>query len=169
MPRKSLIPKESHLLDDGTSHVSCCGTSRFKKFSIIIVVIIILAISLFLAFRYVSLRWPELVGQKRDQAWEQRVYLKEVEALSKKISRHLLLPTGELPQLRTIEDAKAASEAQSFFAGTENGDKVLIYVNARKAIIYSPSRDVVVNVGPVFVDEPNVDKSIDNSTSTDKK
>jgi hypothetical protein len=39
----------------------------------------------------------------------------------------------------------------AFFTGSTSGDILLIYKNARKAIIYSPSRDIIVNAGPVQV------------------
>ena len=66
----------------------------------------------------------------------------------------MILPDNELPQMAEIRDATLAAKEQPFYAGAQNGDKILIYVSLRKAIIYSPTRDIIVNVGPVYMDNP---------------
>ena len=77
----------------------------------------------------------------------------ETSILMDKIRRHMVLPDDEQPTVATVTDVNVLKENQPFFKNAENGDKVLVYVKDRKAIIYSPSKDVVVNVGVVAVDE----------------
>ena len=67
--------------------------------------------------------------------------------------RHLLIPEGDEPTLATITDAQALASQQSFFRNAVNGDKLLIFPKANQAVIYSPSRDVLVNVGPIQFSE----------------
>ena len=83
---------------------------------------------------------------------QQKLQEDEIESLLKKIRAHMMLPEDEEPTVATVSDVDALIEQQPFFNGTQNGDKVLVYVKARKAIIYSPERDVIVNVGAVMVD-----------------
>ena len=73
----------------------------------------------------------------------------EVQAVLTKLGAHLLLPTGEAPQIGRIDDPAQAVKAQPFVAGAIKGDLLIVYVKAAKAIVYSPSRDLIVNVGPI--------------------
>lgn len=84
---------------------------------------------------------------------QQEVVRQEADVLLEQVRAHLILPEDEEPTIATISDVEVLVEQQPFFEGAQNGDKVLVYVQARKAIIYSPERDVVVNVGAVIVDE----------------
>lgn len=70
-----------------------------------------------------------------------------------KVSKLLILPKGEEPVMATITDAAALIKEQLFYAGSQNGDIVLMYQKALKAIIYSPERNMIVNVGPITPQE----------------
>lgn len=74
----------------------------------------------------------------------------QTEDLVTKVSRHLQLPTDEKPTVATVSDVSKLS-GQTFFAGAQNGDKVLIYTKAKKAVLYRPGTDKVINVGPLNV------------------
>jgi len=78
---------------------------------------------------------------------------KETADLVAKVGRHMILPTDETPQVAEISDATLAAKEQPFYAGAQNGDRLLVYLNLRKAIIYSPARDLIVNVGPIYMEE----------------
>ena len=73
----------------------------------------------------------------------------EVQALLEKLGQHLVLPTGETPEIGQIEDPVQAAKTQPFLVGAQKGDVLIVYVKAQKAIVYSPSRDLIINVGPV--------------------
>ncbi len=66
----------------------------------------------------------------------------------KRISRHILLPSSEQPTLATVSDASKVRN-QSFFANAANGDKVLVYAQAKKAFLYRPSIDKLIEVAPL--------------------
>lgn len=74
----------------------------------------------------------------------------EVEALIGKISRLIVLPEGEIPTIATVSDPEKLKD-QPFFAKAQKGDKVLIYTNAKKAILYSPSANKIVEVAPINI------------------
>ena len=91
---------------------------------------------------------------------------KEVEETMKKISRLILLPEGETPVLATVSD-KEKLKNYPFFTQAENGDQVLIYVAAKKAILYRPSIEKVIDVAPVKTEgETSQLGEISNSTPT---
>ena len=55
--------------------------------------------------------------------------------------------------MATVVNADALKVEQPFYRNVVNGDRVLIFGESQQAIIYSPSRDMIVNMGPVVVDE----------------
>ena len=83
---------------------------------------------------------------------QQALVKQEIAQLVKKMSQHIVLPEGEEPTLATITDIDALVEEQPFYEGASNGDKILIYEKAKKGFVYDPVRDLIVNVGPVFVE-----------------
>jgi hypothetical protein len=84
--------------------------------------------------------------------------VKMVEAVSKLI----LLPAGEEPTIATVSDPSKLIE-QPFFTDAKVGDKVLIYQNARKAFLYRPSENRLIEVAPI-----NVGASGTTTTSVDQ-
>lgn len=69
-----------------------------------------------------------------------------------KVGDLMTLPADEVPTIATVID-KDKIKDQPFFENTENGDKVLVYVKAKKAILYRPSSDKIIEVGPVNSDQ----------------
>lgn len=76
----------------------------------------------------------------------------EVKTLTREIGRFMELPAGE-PTLATVTDKEKLAE-QPFFQKAENGDKVLIYADAGRAILYRPSTMKIVDVTTVNVKAP---------------
>ena len=70
--------------------------------------------------------------------------------LAAKVGKLLEVPTDETPTIATVEDKEKLND-QDFFGSVENGDKILIYPRARKAIIYRPSTNKIINVGPLAI------------------
>ena len=50
--------------------------------------------------------------------------------------------------MATVSDPEKLKD-QPFFAKAQKGDKVLIYSNSQKAILYSPTEDKIVEVAPI--------------------
>ncbi|PIR80160.1 MAG: hypothetical protein COU25_01495, partial [Candidatus Levybacteria bacterium CG10_big_fil_rev_8_21_14_0_10_35_13] len=59
------------------------------------------------------------------------------------------------PTIATITD-KSQLSTQPFFNNAVDGDKVLVYANAKKAILYRPSTDKIIEVAPVNITSPSV-------------
>lgn len=86
-----------------------------------------------------------------------------LEALDVKtnLSRHLILPDGEEPDIRKISQ----KIEDPFFARAEIGDYLIIFYKSRIAYIYSPSKDIISNAGVVFIN-PQQDTSKKNGLNT---
>lgn len=116
---------------------------RIKKlfFPVVAVVAVVFA-----GYFYVQLH--------RLQQNPQAVAQQEVTDLVAKVSRLMVLPVGETPTVATVSDPTALKD-QPFFANAKNGDKVLIYTNAKKAILYSVALDKIVEVAPLNIGQAN--------------
>ena len=78
----------------------------------------------------------------------------EMEALVAKVGKLIDLPQGENPTVATITDPEKLKD-QPFFANAKNGDQVLIYPTARKAFLYDPSRNKLIEVAPLILGDPS--------------
>lgn len=118
-------------------------------------ILLILAIVLFIGaastagYFYFQYRAAQSKLTNPNQAAQQ-----ETQQLIDKMSKLIDLPQADLkngePTLATVLD-KSKLKDQPFFANAENGDKVLIYTKAKKAFLYRPSTNKIVNVAPVTI------------------
>ncbi len=76
----------------------------------------------------------------------------EVKDLVSMVGKLIDLPKGEDPTIATITDEKKLKD-QLFFANSKNGDKVLLYTKAKKAILYRPSTNKIIEVAPINIGE----------------
>lgn len=74
----------------------------------------------------------------------------ETRRLVEQVSRLIELPDNEEPTIATISDIEKLKD-QPFFAKAKTGDKVLIYTNAKKAILYDPVANRIIEVAPVNI------------------
>ena len=85
----------------------------------------------------------------------QKVAKKELDLALSQIGKLIVLPVGETPTLATVSDPEKLKD-QPFFTNAQKGDKVLIYTIARKAILYSPTLNKIIEVAPVNTGAPNI-------------
>lgn len=94
---------------------------------------------------------PEWFGIARQEA-----SLDEIQSLISEVGKLIELPPGETPTLATVTEAEKVRE-QPFFQNAENGDKVLIYANAKKAYLYRPSAKKIIEVGVINLSPNQLD------------
>jgi hypothetical protein len=80
----------------------------------------------------------------------------EIKNLKEEIGAMFELPIDEEPTLATVTDREKLAE-QPFFQKAENGDKVLIYSNSGRAVLYRPSVKKIIDVTSVNVTQPAPD------------
>lgn len=86
------------------------------------------------------------------------------------VGKLMNLPTNETPTIATVSN-KGKLANQPFFKNAQNGDKLLIYTNAKEAILYRPSTNKIINVGPIVLNNGTTKTGITSTsgTSTAKK
>jgi hypothetical protein len=72
---------------------------------------------------------------------------KEVAEVVAQVSKIMVLP-NETPTLATVTDPEQL-RGQAFFTNAKVGDKVLIFSQAKKAILYDPKAHKIVEVAPI--------------------
>lgn len=81
---------------------------------------------------------------------------KEADDVLGAVGKLLDLPKDEKPTIATIADkTKIDVKQQPFFTNAANGDKVLLYVKAKKAILFRPSVNKIIEVGTLNVQQQN--------------
>jgi hypothetical protein len=124
-------------------------TKLLPKIGIGAVIAILLAAVGYLYFQYQKAN-KELQTIKTDPSSVQKVAADEVKKLVAEVGKLVDLPTNEDPTVATISDIDKLKD-QPFFAKARNGDKVLIYTNTKKAILYDPDIHKVMDIAPVNI------------------
>lgn len=88
--------------------------------------------------KYQTLQNPEKVSEAE---------LREVVA---RVGRFLVLPEDETPTIATVTDPEKLKD-QPFFANAQAGDKVLIYSKSRKAILWRPSAQKIIELSALSI------------------
>ncbi len=74
----------------------------------------------------------------------------DAQKLVAEVSKLILLPQGETPTVATVTDPEKLS-SQPFFLNAKKGDKVLIFTSARKAVLYDPVENKIIEVAPISI------------------
>ena len=113
---------------------------KFLIITIFIVVVIALIPTIYFYVQYQSTQ--ELLKAPGQASNDETGTLVEL------VGKLIELPKSETPTIATVSDKSKLSD-QPFFANSENGDKVLIYANSKKAYIYRPSINKIIEVASV--------------------
>lgn len=85
----------------------------------------------------------------------QKASQEENQKIINAVGKLVLLPQGETPTVATVTDPEKLKSEQPFFAKAVQGDKVLIYTQALKAIMYRPSENKIVEIAPLSIGNTN--------------
>ena len=102
------------------------------------------------AFLYTQKPTVTLQSDSNQVLGTNSISLDEVNELVKKVSKLADIP-NETPNVATVSDA-ATVRSQLFFSKAENGDKVLIFQNAKRAILYRPSTNKIIEYSTIVVE-----------------
>jgi len=74
----------------------------------------------------------------------------EIRATTNAVGKLMELP-AEKPTVATVSDVAKLPPYQPFFKDAKNGDKALFYNDAKKAILYRPETNKIINIAPITV------------------
>jgi hypothetical protein len=86
----------------------------------------------------------------------------EVAEVIEKVGKLTVLPSDEEPTIATVTNLDRLKD-QAFFTNAQIGDKVLIYQASRKAILYNPTTNKIVEISSINLNNPS---STSENTST---
>lgn len=96
------------------------------------------------------------LGFFADYGWEkyrlQRIVTDD-EAAMESLSKIIVLPE-EIPSIATVMDKEKLAE-QPFFQKAENGDKVIMYSENRRAYLYRPREQKIIDMTVIAVENTN--------------
>ena len=124
-----------------------------------IAIIVLVAIVGLLIYQYIDARQEIKQLQKATAKIEQSQ--NDSDAIIVKVSKLTILP-AEQPTVATVSDITKL-KTQAFFNNAKNGDKVLIFKNTKKAIIYRPSTNQIIEIAPIV---PGTDGESVSPTTT---
>jgi hypothetical protein len=109
----------------------------------IIVGIVLAALLALGTWQFLELQRLRAGDQTAEQARADAAKLKD------KVGKIIQLP-DEDATVATVQDVSKLSE-QEFFKDAKDGDKVLIFTAAKRAVIYRESDNKVINSGPIVI------------------
>lgn len=137
---------------EGIKHLIPGSYSSGKHNTIFLVLVLVALIGLSSAgyFYYQLGTTKGFFWSKKSPTAAQKGEQEAVAKIVAEVGKLMELPASETPTVATVTDIDKL-KAEPFFVNAKNGDKVLIYQNAKKVILYNPSAKKIVNVGPFSV------------------
>ena len=120
-----------------------------KQMLMWLVAIILLAAAIGTAAYYIN-RYNYSQKQVKKLSNPTQQAKEEQQQLIADVGKLTVLPKNETPTVATVTDINKLKD-QAFFANAQNGDKVLIYTKAKKAYLYRPSTNKIINIAPVNI------------------
>ena len=111
----------------------------------------------------------EIGRQSVYQAYPELTQAEQASAVIAQVGKLIQLPRGETPAMASIKDAASAKRAEPFLTNAQNGDILIVYSTVGEAILYRPSIDKLIGVGPVDTTAPQPAAPIQSATTTKSK
>lgn len=92
----------------------------------------------------------------------------EVALTLSRLQKLTIIPEED-PVVATIIDASLLASQSAFYRDAQNGDQLVVFPQAQKAYIFSPSRNIVVNAGPLIIDNGGGTTSTQDSPSAPER
>jgi hypothetical protein len=123
---------------------------RWPKFLLALLVVGLVIALQVLGSMYLKTR-SQLEELKTAQG-QQKLSETDVAKVIEQLGKLTVLP-DEKPIVATIIDANFLATQSAFYVGAKNGDKLVVFPKAMKAFIFSPEKNLIVNSGPVLLNQ----------------
>jgi flagellar basal body-associated protein FliL len=139
IPGESKVPEENEQKTGPNNRKIWQKMKKQSVFLAIMLLVIIILIGVAVNFYFKA---------KNLQVESQMATAGETQKIVEEVSKLIILPGDEVPTVATVQDPTKL-RGQPFFANAKEGNKVLIYTKARKAILYDPVKKIIVEVAPL--------------------
>ena len=123
---------------------------RKRVFRLRNILILLIVAGVVAGFVQLGLKYQESQKEVERLSNPEEAVKQETINLKNRVSELVEVPSGQEPTIATVQDVSKL-QGQAFFKNAQNGDKVLIYSEAKKAILYRPSTDKIIEVAPVNI------------------
>lgn len=137
---------------DGHPSESAKKRSRLTKKSVLSKLFVLGLVAALAVVAYLYLNAQKELARLSTAQGQTELAQKEIREVTEKLGKLTLLPDEE-PVIATVMDAQLLATQSAFYQNAENGDKLVVYPKAQKAYIYSPTKNIIVNAGPLIVDQ----------------
>lgn len=121
---------------------------RFSKTALLWLVITVVVVAAIAAAGFFYNRYHNAQKEIKKLSSASSPTQNETQQLINEVGKLTILPSGETPTVATVTDITKLKD-QPFFVGAKNGDKILIYSKAKKAYLYRPSTNQLLQIAPV--------------------
>ena len=147
-------------------------TSRFRikrlgklgKLAVVLLVVLLAAGGYFYQTNRISNLKKEIAGLSNPQEAARA----ETDRIKEAVGKLIELPANESPTIATVVDAEKL-RSQAFFANAQNGDRVLMFPQAKKAVLYRPSTNKVIEVAPINIGAGTTSQTTTTTPTTTTK
>lgn len=146
-----------------STHTSAGKSSKSKKNVklgvILLFILAVIGVSGFMTYNYIQDQNAKIerLSDPQQAAKDEAAKVKDLVAALADV------PADETPTIATVNDASKL-KGQAFFKNAENGDKVLIFTKEKKAYLYRPSTNKIIEVAPVNIGDNEKDTGTSQST-----
>ncbi len=144
-PRKNMLKKNTEYNQDSSSVGKFRNLKKISFGKILSLIVLILATVGTTGSVYYYKQYHNLKSNPNIEVQQ------EVDSLVAAVGKIMELPDDEKPTIATIQDVEKLKD-QVFFIKAQNGDKLLAYSKALTAILYRPSSNKIISVGPISLD-----------------
>lgn len=129
--------------------LSTAMSAKYKNLVLVmsIITLVGLGVAAFSFYEY-SKTQKELQAMKKLITASQKTGNDQLSKIITEVGKIIKLPEGEVPTMATISDISKLND-QAFFKNGKNGNVLLVYSQAGKAILYDPVDKKIVEIAPV--------------------
>lgn len=147
--RGNTVPNEKTVQTDSKkTKKSKLSSKNTKVLVIVLLVLAVVGAGAYYAYTYVQDQNAKIerLSDPQQAAKDEATRVKEL------VAELADIPADETPTIATVNDASKL-QGQAFFIKAQNGDKVLIFTKAKKAYLYRPSTNKIIEVAPINIGE----------------
>ncbi len=124
---------------------------NLSKKGTIFMIVGLVAIALVGGFLFQMNKIENLKQENARLADPQQSAQAEADQIKNEVSQLIELP-DETPTVATVVDVEKL-KGQEFFANAQNGDRVLLFAETKKAVLYRPETKKIIEVAPINIGE----------------